>query len=64
MPLGLCNALATFDQCMTSIFFDFLGDSLEVFMDDFYVFENNFKSYLANLTKILEVYVRKRLVLS
>ena len=49
---------------MTEIFFDFLGNSLEVFMDDFSVFGNNFKSCLAHLPKILEVCVRKRLVLS
>ena len=42
---------------MTAIFFDFLGDSLEVFMDDF-------DSCLAHLTKILKVCVRKRLTLS
>ena len=49
---------------MTAIFSDFLGDSLEVFMDDFSVFGNDFESCLAHLTKILEVCVRKRLVLS
>ena len=46
------------------IFSDFLGDSLEVFMDDFSVFEDDFDSCLTHLTKILEVCVRKRLVLS
>ena len=59
MPFGLCNAPATFQRCMTAIFFDFIGDSLEVFMDDFSVFENDFESCLAHLTKILEVCVRK-----
>ena len=39
MPFRLCNAPMTFRQCMTTIFSDFLGDSLEVFMDDFSVFE-------------------------
>ena len=64
MPLGLCNALATFQRCMTAIFSYFLGGSLEVFMDDFFVFRDDFDSCLAHLTKILEVCVRKRLVLS
>ena len=63
MPFGLCNAPATFQWCMTAIFFDILGDSLEVFMDDFSIFGNNFESCLAHLTKILEVCIRKRLVL-
>ena len=64
MPFGLRNAPATFQRCMTAIFSDFLGDSLEVFMDDFSVFRNDFETCLAHLTKILEVCVRKRLVLS
>ena len=46
------------------IFFDFLGDSLKVFMDDFSVFRDDFNSCLSHLTKILEVCIRKRLVLS
>ena len=64
MRFGLCNAPVTFQQYMTAIFFDFLGNSLEVFMDDFSIFRNDFNSCLAHLTKILEVYIRKRLVLS
>ena len=64
MPFGLCNAPVTFQQCMPKILSDFLGNSLEVFMDDFSIFGSNFDSCLAHLTKILEVCVRKRLVLS
>ena len=59
MPFGRCNAPATFQRCMIAIFSDFLGDSLEVFMDDFSIFGNDFESCLAHLTKILEVCVRK-----
>ena len=55
MSFILCNAPLTFQRCMTAIFSDFLGDSLEVFMDDFSVFGNDFESCLAHLTKILEV---------
>ena len=64
MPFGLCNAPATFQRCMTAIFSNFLSDSLEVSMYDFSVFGNDFESCLAHLTKILEVCVRKQLVLS
>ena len=49
---------------MTVIFSEFLGNSLEVFIDDFSVFRNDFESCLGHLTKILEVCIRKRLVLS
>ena len=64
MSFQLCNAPVTFQKCITEIFYDFFGDSLEVFMDDFSIFGNNFDNCLAHLTKILEVCVRKRLVLS
>ena len=64
MPFGLCNAPMTFQRCITAIFSDFLGNSLEVFMDDFNIFGSEFESCLAHLTKMLEVCIRKRLVLS
>ena len=65
MPFGMCKPPfppATFQRCMTAIFSDFLGNSLEVFMYNFNVFGNNFESCLAHLTKILEVCIRKRRV--
>src|SRR3954462_13199261 len=34
MPFGLCNAPATFQRCMLSIFSDMIGNILEIFMDD------------------------------
>ncbi|GJU95861.1 reverse transcriptase domain-containing protein, partial [Tanacetum coccineum] len=38
MPFGLCKAPATFQRCMTAIFYDMVEDFMEVFMDDFSVF--------------------------
>ncbi|BBN70423.1 transposable element gene [Prunus dulcis] len=38
MPFGLCNAPATFQRCMMSIFSDMVERFIEVFMDDFSVF--------------------------
>ena len=64
MSFGLCNSPATFQRCMTAIFSNFFGENLEVFMDHFSVFGNEFESCLAHLTKILEFCIRKRLVLS
>ena len=54
---------STSQWCLRGIFSDVLGDSLEVFMDDFSAFGNDFESCLAHVTKIHEVCVRKRLVL-
>ncbi|GKC23516.1 reverse transcriptase domain-containing protein [Tanacetum coccineum] len=39
MPFGLCNAPTTFQRCMTAIFQDMVEDFMEVFMDDFSVFD-------------------------
>ncbi|GKA35124.1 reverse transcriptase domain-containing protein [Tanacetum coccineum] len=39
MSFGLCNAPTTFQRCMTAIFHDMVEDFIEVFVDDFSVFE-------------------------
>ncbi|GJX56544.1 reverse transcriptase domain-containing protein [Tanacetum coccineum] len=54
MPFGLCNAPATFQRCMLAIFHDMIEESVEVFMDDFFVFGNSFEKCLNNLDKILQ----------
>ena len=38
MSFGLCNALASFQRCMMSIFYDMIEEIIEVFMDDFSVY--------------------------
>ncbi|GKA23282.1 reverse transcriptase domain-containing protein [Tanacetum coccineum] len=54
MPFGLCNALATFQRCMTSIFHELIEDGMEVFMDDFSVFGSSFDHCLKNLEKMFK----------
>jgi hypothetical protein len=39
MSFGLCNAPASFQRCMTAIFFDLIEKVMEVFMDDFSVYD-------------------------
>ena len=46
MPFGLCNAPATFQRCMMSIFTDMIEDIMEVFMDDFSVYGSSFSACL------------------
>ncbi|GJT25532.1 reverse transcriptase domain-containing protein [Tanacetum coccineum] len=64
MPFGLCNALATFQRCMTAIFHDMVEDFMEVFMDDFSVFGNSFDCCLANLDRMLARYEETNLVVN
>ena len=54
MPFGLCNAPATLQRCMMSIFSDMIEDTMEVFMDDFSVIGTSFDNCLDNLKKSLE----------
>ena len=64
MPFGLCNAPATFQRCMMSIFSDMVGESLEIFMDDFSIFGSSFETCLDQLDKVLKRCVETNLVLS
>nr|GEZ53209.1 DNA-directed DNA polymerase [Tanacetum cinerariifolium] len=54
MPFGLCNAPDTFQRCMMAIFHDMIEKTMEVFMDDFSIFENSFQSCLSYLERILK----------
>ncbi|GKB21371.1 putative nucleotidyltransferase, ribonuclease H [Tanacetum coccineum] len=64
MPFGLCNAPATFQRCMTSIFHDMVEDFMEVFMDDFSVLGNSFDCCLDNLDRMLSRCEETNLVLN
>uniref|UniRef100_A0A2N9J3X5 Reverse transcriptase domain-containing protein n=1 Tax=Fagus sylvatica TaxID=28930 RepID=A0A2N9J3X5_FAGSY len=64
MPFGLCNASATFQRCMMSIFSDMVGEFMEVFMDDLSVFGDSFDGCLENLGKVLARCEEKNLVLN
>ena len=64
MPFGLCNAPATFQRCMLSIFSDMVERIMEVFMDDLTVYGKTFDDCLLNLKKVLKRCIEKDLVLN
>ena len=64
MPFGLCNAPATFQRCMLSIFSDLVERIMEVYMDDITVYGENFGKFLFNLETILHRCIEKNLVLN
>ena len=64
MPFGLCNAPATFQRCMMSIFSDYVERIIEVFMDDFTVYGDSFDRCLENLSLILKKCIETNLVLN
>nr|XP_027124566.1 uncharacterized protein LOC113741264 [Coffea arabica] len=64
MPFGLCNAPATFQMCMISIFSEYVERIIEIFMDDFSVYGDSFDDCLDNLTLILKRCIETNLVLN
>ena len=64
MPFGLCNALATFQRCMMSVFSDLVEEVMESFMDDFSVYESIFEKCLENLETVLKRSKEKNLALN
>ncbi|KAD6119185.1 hypothetical protein E3N88_10456 [Mikania micrantha] len=64
MPFRLCNTPATFQRCMVAIFQDIIETSMEVFMDDFFVFGSSFNQCLTNLEKMLRRCVETNLMLN
>ncbi|KAL4378521.1 hypothetical protein GQ457_02G042780 [Hibiscus cannabinus] len=64
MRFRLCNAPATFQRCMKAIFSDMNEDCLEIFMDDFSTFGDDFTSCLSNMEKLLTRCEETNLVLN
>ncbi|RVW80067.1 Retrovirus-related Pol polyprotein from transposon 17.6 [Vitis vinifera] len=64
MPFGLCNAPATFQRCMLSIFSDMVERIMEVFMDDITVYGGSYKECLLHLEAVLQRCIEKDLVLN
>ena len=54
IPFGLCNAFATFQRCMMSIFSYLVEEAKKIFMDDFIVYGSSFKHCLKNLETVLQ----------
>ena len=64
MSFGLCNAPATFQRCMMSMFSDLAEEVMEIFMDDFTVCGSGFEHCLQNLGTILHRCQDKNLALN
>ena len=64
MPFGLCNAPATFQRCMMSIFSDFITKIMKVFIDDFTVHGDSFDECLYHFTLVLKHCIETNLVLN
>ena len=64
MPFGLCNAPATFQRCMLSIFSDMVERIMEVYMDDITIYGDTFEECLTKLETVMHRCIEKNLVLN
>ena len=64
MPFGLCNAPATFQRCMMSIFYDLVEEVMEIFMDDISIYGSIFEDCLKNLETVFQRFQDKNLALN
>ena len=53
IPFGLCNAPATLQRCMMSMFSDLVEEAMEIFMDDFSIYGSSFENCLENSETVL-----------
>ena len=64
MHFGLCNAPATFQRCMMSMFSNLVEEAMEIFMDDFSIYGSSFEKCLEILETILQRCQGKNLALN
>ncbi|KAL6320231.1 hypothetical protein AAG906_005301 [Vitis piasezkii] len=64
MPFGLCNAPATFQRCMLSIFSDMVERIMEVFMDDITVYGSSYEECLMHLEAFSTIRLKRCLDLN
>eukprot|EP00253_Pinus_taeda_P034324 PITA_34324 len=64
LPFGLCNAPATFQRAILSIFADLINEGLEVYMDEFTPYGDDFNPALDTLEKVLQRCIVTKLCLS
>ena len=53
MPMGLCNAPATFQTLMNQLFYDCIDDFLVVYMDDLVIFRKDEANHVKHLETVL-----------
>ena len=64
MTFDLCNASATFQRCMLSLFSNMVEHIMELYMHDITVYGGDFEECLTNLEAILQRCIKKNLVLN
>ena len=64
LPFGLCNAPATFQRAVLSIFAELVHDAVEIYKDDFTPYGYDFQEVLTNSCKVLHKCIEMNLSFS
>lgn len=54
MPFDLNNAEATYQRAMNYMFRDYIGDFIEVYIDDIVIKSSSFEAHLIHLRRMFE----------
>lgn len=54
MPMGLCNAPATFQALMNSIFGDCIDEFMVIYIDDILIYSDSYQDHLRHLETVLQ----------
>ena len=55
LPFGLCNAPTTFQRAVLGIFSDLIQDCMEIYIDDFTTYGDEYDQALDNLDEVLTI---------
>ena len=54
MQMGDCNAPSTFQRLMTTIFQDFLGRFVHIYLDDIFIYSQSIQEHIEHIMKVLQ----------
>ena len=54
MQMGDCNAPSIFQQLMTTIFWDFLGRFVHIYLDDIFIYSQSIQEHIEHIIKVLQ----------
>lgn len=55
MPFDLKNIRALFQRLVNKLFWDLIGHSMEIYMDDMIIKSNHTKDYISNLSETFDI---------